>query len=272
MGISLRRRVLLYKKEKKRFLAYERRGIPLYGSYYFSKREGLLYVVYSLCITAFLAFFFYRSPWAILFLSPIGMGIYLYLQKEKGEKRRQRLELEFKDCILSVSANLRAGYSVENAFVECRKDMLTLYGDAGLMQKELSRIQKSLSNNVPMEELLQELGERSRCDGIREFAQVFAIARQSGGRLPDIIQSTAQLIGEEISLKQEIQVAISGRRFEQKIMNIIPFGLVCYIEFGNPGFFDVLYHNSMGQIIMTGCLFIYLAAFCLASHICKIAA
>lgn len=271
MSISLRRRVLLYKKEKQKFLAYERRGVPLYGSYYYTKKENLLYIAYSLCIISFFAYFFYRSPWALLPLSPIGMGIYLYLQKEKGEKRRQRLELEFKDCILSVSANLRAGYSVENAFVECRKDMLTLYGDGGLMQKELSRIQKSLSNNVPLEGLLEELGERSCCDSIKEFAGVFAIARQSGGRLPDIIQSTAQLIGEEISLKQEIQVTISGRRYEQKIMNIIPFGLVCYIEMGNPGFFDILYHNPTGQIVMTCCLLIYFAAFGMASHICKIA-
>lgn len=272
MSTSLRQRVLLYRKAKKRFLLYERKGIPLYESYFFSGRESLLYTIYSFCVTAFLAYFFYRNSWAVLLLSPIGMGIYLHFQYEKGERRRQCLELEFKDCILSVSANLRAGYSVENAFVECRKDMLILYGDAGLMQKELGRIQKSLSNNVPLEELLQELGERSHCDGIREFAEVFAIARQSGGRLPDIIQSAAQLIGDEISLKQEIQVTISGRRFEQKIMNIIPFGLVCYIDMGNPGFFDTLYHNITGQIIMTGCLLVYLAAYVLAAHICKIAA
>lgn len=245
--------------------------MPVYERYFFAGWEKVFYIGCSLGIVLFLSFFFYRSLWGIPLLLPAGVVAYLSFQKEKGEKRRHLLEREFKECILSVSANLRAGYSVENAFLESGKDMLSLYGENGLMLRELFRIKKGLYNNVPLEDLLREFGSRSFCGNIGEFAEVFEIARKSGGSLPEIIRSTSHLIGEEISLKQEIRTSISGKVFEQKIMTVIPFFMVLYVEAGNPGFFDVLYHNPTGIAIMTVCLVIYLAAYAIAKKICRIA-
>lgn len=228
-----------------------------------------MYLGLSLGIVLFLAFFFYRSLWAAAFLCPAGIYAYLSFQKEQGEKRRKKLEAEFKDCIMSVAANLRAGYSVDNAFAECVQDIVPLYGKKSLMLGELYRIKKGLNNNVPLEKLLQELGKRSGCASIREFGEVFTIARQSGGNLPEVLQSTANLIGERIAGQQEIQTIISGRILEQRVMNIMPFLLAGYIEAGNKGFFDVLYHNALGISVMTVCLVVYLTAFCLSRQICK---
>ncbi|MDE6063902.1 MAG: hypothetical protein K2G20_04880 [Lachnospiraceae bacterium] len=269
MGISWRQQVSLYRSQKRQFFLAKARGTPDYETYYFSGREKLLYLSLSLGITLFLALFFYRSLWTAVFLCPVGIYAYLSFQKERGEKQKRKLEAEFKDCIMSLAANLRAGYSVDNAFAECVQDIVPLYGKKSLMLTELYRIKKGLCNNVPLEKLLQELGKRSGCASIREFGEVFTIARQSGGNLPEVIQSTANLIGERIAGQQEIQTIISGRVLEQRVMNIMPFLLVCYIEAGNRGFFDVLYHNAFGVVVMTGCLAVYLTAYCLSRQICR---
>ncbi len=271
MFTSWKQRVLRYRKEKHRFLLAQKRGVPVYEHYFFHKGEKWLYIGVSLFITIFLAMFFYRSIWAVLPLSPIGVKCYLMFEKSKGEKRKRKLETEFKDCILAVSANLRAGYGVENAFVEAIPDMQALYGENSLMCQELYFIKKGLGNNRPLEKLLLELGTRSKSDNLEEFAEVFSIAVQNGGNLPEIIQDAADMIGEKIVLAQEIQVLISGRVFEQRIMSVIPFFLVFYVETGNKGFFDVLYHNLTGVSVMTVCLVIYLAAQLLSQKICKIA-
>lgn len=250
------------------FFRQRNRGTPLYDHYFFDTREKVLYCLISLCIVVFFAFFFYRSLWAVFLLCPLGVFCYLGFQKDKGKRRRRKLEEEFKDCILSVSANLRAGYSVENAFEESLQDVQGIYGEDSLMRRELLRIKKGIAHNVPLESLLSELGERSGSGNIREFGEVFAIARDSGGRLPEIIQSAADLIGEKIALQQEIQVVLSGKLFEQKIMSVMPFLLAGYIEISNRGFFRILYHNPTGIFIMSGCLALYLAAVALANRIC----
>ncbi len=265
---SLKQRVLLYNSQKRHFFKSRAKGIPIYGAYFFSGKTKLFYTIVSISTVLFFSIFFYRSFSAVFILWPVGVYLYLVSQKKKGEKRKQKLEAEFKDCILFVAANLRAGYSVENAFLECIQDMHSLYGADGLMGKELLRIKKGLHNNIPLETLLCEFGSRSCNGNIREFGEVFSIARVSGGSLPEIIQSSAGLIGDKIALKQEIQAAVSGRLFEQKIMHIMPFALICYIEAGNKGFFDVLYHNFTGTAIMTGCLFVYVMAYFLSEKIC----
>lgn len=269
MFTSLKQRVLQYRSERRRFLLAGKRGMPLYESYYFHGKEQGLYIGICLILILFLAIFFYRSFWAVLPLSPIGLKSYLALEKNKGQKRKKQLEVEFKDCILAVAANLRAGYAVENAFVECIGDMQALYGENGLMCKELYRFRKGLKNNQPLEALLWEFGIRSGSETIKEFGEVFSIAVQNGGNLPETIQETADMIGEQIALKQEIEVLISGRLLEQRIMSVIPFLLVWYVEFGNKGFFDVLYHNPAGICIMTVCLAVYLAAQVLSQKICN---
>lgn len=247
----------------------EQQGIPLYEYYFFSGMENLFYISLAICVVLFFAFFFYRSIWAAGVLWPIGLWLYLTLQKEKGEKLRARLEQEFQDCMYSLSANLRAGYSVENAFTESLPDMEALFGKQSLIVKELQQIIRGLSNNIPLEKLLEDFGVRSASNYIREFSEVFSIARASGGNMPGVLSSTADLIGEKMILQQQMQVLISGKKLEQNIMNVIPFFIVCYIEIANSGFFDVLYQDWFGRLIMTGCLVVYLVAFFLAKRICR---
>ena len=261
----------VYRRTSKRdYFISENRGIPIYDTYWFSKKESIVTLLICSSLTTFFCYFFYRSLWSGIFLWPIGLYLYYLLKKQAKLKKSQKLELEFRDCIMSVSANLRAGYSIENAFIESRDDMHILYGKNSLIVKELNHIQKGIRNNLPLEIILSEMGERSGNSKVKEFAEVFKIARKSGGNMPDIIRDTVQLISEEISVKQDIQVMLSGRILEQRIMTVIPFLMVIYIELTNPGFFDVLYHNMGGWTVMTISLLIYIIAFLLLNKLCKI--
>jgi tight adherence protein B len=64
-----------------------------------------------------------------------------------------------------------------------------------------------------------------------------------------------------------MQTALAAKRLEQSVMNIMPFAIVLYLNFSNPGYFDMLFHNVSGVLIMTGCLCAYLIAFTWAEHI-----
>ena len=77
----------------------------------------------SMAVVVFLAYFFYRSLWAVLPLLPVGAVFFCRLRRRKGERKREELTEQFRECILAVSTLLGAGYSVENAFMECEQDM-----------------------------------------------------------------------------------------------------------------------------------------------------
>ncbi len=232
-----------------------------------SLREILPCLLQSAGAMAILAYFFYRSLWALPALVPVGIFYYRSLRERRRCRQVLALTLQFKETILSVSTSLLAGYAVENAFLESRQDIEMLYGKESFMYKELETIRRGIVMNVTLEDLLSDLGCRSGSEDLAEFAAVFAIAKRSGGNLSDIIRNTAELTMRRIESMQEIQTLLSGRKLEQSIMRCIPFVLILYISAGNPGYFDGLYHNFQGVLVMSGCLCLYLISWVMGDKI-----
>lgn len=245
-------------------------NMPDYGKYRFRAKERLLYTAEGILLVVMVGYFFYRSWIACLCLMPM---LFLFLKEKKKSlagRRRQELSVEFKDLILAVSANQKAGYSIENAFRESYRDMEMLYGTEAVICQELRYIIAGLDNNVVIEKLIYGLGLRSSLPDIIQFADVFLIAKRNGGNMTDILAKTAAVIEQKTETDKEIQVMISARKMEQKIMNMVPFLIIFYVSSTSGGFFDVLYHNLIGIIIMTVCLGFYIAAYLLSERIVDI--
>lgn len=235
----------------------------------YRKKTAIINGILSASAVLFLAFFFYRSFWAVIPLSFVGVLCFRELTEKSRRREKQELAAQFRECILSVATLLQAGYSAENAFLECRRDMEMLFGGEARICRELRQIQRGLHINIPLEELLSDMAKRSGCEEILQFAQVFGLAKRNGGNMSEIIKNSAELIGKQIEMRQEMQTLLSGRQMELMIMRMMPFGILLYVELGNPGYFQVLYHNVKGIVIMTGCLGVYLAAYLLGEWILK---
>lgn len=235
-----------------------------------SKKDRIQCVIEGIMVIVLFAWFFYRSVLALPFLTPV----YLLYQHERrkalGKKRQKEAAVQFKDAILSASANQKAGYSIENAFQQAYEDMDLLYGKESMICEELYTIVAGLKNNVPIESLLYDFGKRSGVEDIIEFSQVFAVAKRSGGNLTEIIERSASVIEDKVETEKEIQVVISARQMEQRIMNIVPFGILLYISAASKGFFDMLYKNAAGIIIMSLCMAVYVGAVFLSGKITDI--
>lgn len=202
-------------------------------------------------------------------LLPAGVVFFCKIRRSKGEREREELTAQFRECILAVGTLLGAGYSVENAFLECEQDMALMYGKDALICGELRMVRRGLHINVSLEELLTDFGERSGCEEIVQFAEVFSIAKRSGGNLAEIIRSSAELISRKAELKQEIDTLLSGKKMELNIMKIMPFAILAYIGAANPGYFDTLYSDLYGRLIMTGCLAAYIGAYMLGELVIR---
>lgn len=224
----------------------------------------------AVCLDALLAWFFYRSFWTMLPLAVPAFGFFLKLGTGRGEKRRRQLTFQFRDMILSVTASLQTGYSVENAFLEAEKEMERLHGKEAVIVKELTEIKKGLGNNMPLEKLLFDLGERSGVEEIQDFVDIFCIAKRSGGNLRGIMKQSAEITDKRMQVEEEIETMLASRTLEQRILSAAPFFLLTYMQLVNPGFFDMLYHNPAGICIMTVCLVLYLTACVMAEKIVKI--
>lgn len=221
----------------------------------------------GLLVTGVFTFFFYRSFWA---LPPMSLVGWLYLRRSRHHRRRRRdrqLLEQFKECIQAVAASMRAGYAVENAFLDSIADIRSMFGEGCAMEGELKQLRQGLGNNVTLEALLTEMGKRSGLEEIQEFAEVFAIAKRNGGSIPVMIDAAGSSISRRLEVEEEMETLLSARRLEQRVMNAMPFLIIWYVETGNPGYFDMLYGNLAGIALMTVCMGVYLAAYALSEWI-----
>ena len=240
-----------------------------YHEYQWGRGERWKVVGISIGVVLLLAYFFYRSVFAVLPLSFTGILAFRYLYAGRLAGQQEELGQQFRECILAVSVTLQSGYAIENAFLESEQDMNLLFGENSFICEELRVIRRGLHINIPLEELLRDFGARSNCEEIVWFAEVFSIAKRNGGNLVEIIRGTAELIGRKLDAKREIAAILSGKRMELAIMEGMPFLFFLYIGLTNPGYFDTLYHNLSGIAIMTGCLIVYLAAFALGERMLR---
>ena len=217
-----------------------------------------------------IAYLFYDSFLAALFLSPLLIPYYRRRAREKLQRDRKELSSQFREALAAIITALKAGYSAENAFAECRREMQFQFGEKATITQEMERIVKGLENHISLEKLLRDFALRWQIEEITEFAEVFSIARRSGGNLPEILERTASVIRDRMEIDTEIDILLSSRKYEQKIMEGIPFFIIFYLGLSSDGFFDVLYHNPAGVLFMTGCLAAYLAAVLLSDRIMAI--
>ena len=241
-----------------------------YGRYQLQRKEELWCILVAIVLSVFAAWLLYKS----IFGGSVILLIYPFYRKSYQEKclKRQQSELvsQFKDMILSVSAALLSGYAIENAWREAEKEISELYGEQSYMAVELKDMNAGIRMNQPIERLFYEFALRSRSEDIMNFSEVFRFAKRSGGNLGKILYRAAMRISEKQEIEQEIQTVIAGKKMEQTVMNVIPAGILGYLNITSGDFMEPLYGNLFGVIVMTGAFLAYLGALFLSKKMMQV--
>ncbi len=238
-----------------------------YDRYRFSGGERIMYLSAGAGLTALISWTFYKSLIAFfILLIPMEILFFSYTKRNLIEKRKYELSLGFREAIMAVQSSLNAGYSVENAFIEAGRVMDSMYGDSPI-RNEFKVLTRRLRSNETLEKILLELSFRSGIEDIEDFANVFAAAKRSGGDFTRIIRKAAETIGDKMDVRRDIRTAISSKRYENRVMEAVPFGIILYLNITSREFLSPLYHNITGCVIMTVCLALYAAGFIIAEKI-----
>lgn len=228
-----------------------------YRIFEFDKKGKIIALLQGLLLNAMVSFLFYNSWFAML----PGMLVVILFWKEKkrilAQKRMRRMRVELKEFFDAFIVALQTGRSVENAFVQAMNDLETYTGKNTELLMELKRICAGVAVGEALEKLVLEFSERSYLEELQYFAEVFAIARRSGGNLVSIMKNTIRMLRERMEVEEEIYTVIAEKRMEFYMMCVIPLGMIVYLRIGAGNFLESLYGNITGIAVMTICLGIY---------------
>ncbi len=152
------------------------------------------------------------------------------------EKQKKSLNSQFRDFLEAFNTSLGAGKNVVDSFASVYDDLKVQYDEGSYILKELEVILSGMANNVDVELLLQDFGERSGNEDIAGFANVFKICYRKGGNIKDTIRSTHEILSDKMEINDDIETVVTSNKMEQKIMIAMPIGLIGIIKMMSPDF------------------------------------
>lgn len=224
----------------------------------------------ALGISSVAAILFYNSIWGMA-VFPLVYILTVRFFKDRDQKRkRKQLNLEFKDYMYAVSSTLSAGYSIERAFLAGLEEVKALYGSNCLLAENLSGMERRMGLQEPIEHILRDFAAESDSEDIENFVEIFCYAKRGGGDFIHIITTTIGRICDKMEVLEEIHTVMAEKALEQKIMCIVPLGILLFFRLTSPDFIGSLYGNLLGIVIMTVALLLYGTAFFLGVKIVEV--
>ena len=159
---------------------------------------------------------------------------------------------------------------MENGWREVEKEIRHLYGEKSLLYLELREINQRVAHNIPIEKLLLEMAYKWKLEDMMQFGQLMEYGKRSGSNWKKMIDIFVVRMMERYEVAQQIEIVVAEKKMEQNIMNIMPLGMLLFLQLSAWDYMSVLYHNWMGWICMTIFLLLYLAAILLSQKILKV--
>lgn len=241
-----------------------------YDIYYLSLEDLLTGALNVIIYMVLICIAFYNSITLLIIILPFAFVIPFFNKVNLIKNRKEKLLNEFKDFLRILKSFLEASYSVENAFALSIKELIMLHGKDSMMVKELKSIVSKLKLNKPIDQVFKQFADKTHMEDIIDFSEVFVISKLHGGNISKIIGNTINVINDKIEVKIEIDTVTASKRFEQKLMNLLPFLIIIYMNISSSSFLRPLYERLEGRILMTFALAVYFFSVHLSKKILNI--
>ena len=242
-----------------------------YNIYRMSAAEKLFSAIAAMIAVCSVAYIFYRNIPLSVVISPIGLFYIPYRRKRQIIKRRDALKQQFRDMLYSLSSSLMAGKTMESAMREVRGDLEILYPDPDTaIIREVDIILRKILLNETIDSALNDLAERSGIEDIDSFCDVLATCRKMGGNLVEIVKNTTNILGDKMEIKNEIDVLLAQRRFEKKVLNVMPIALILVLSMAAKDYIEPVFTTLTGKFVMSAAILLLALSWLISEKIMNI--
>lgn len=226
-----------------------------YMHYELSSKEKYGFITVGYVSIFLILYMFYHS---LMFSFAGGFLVIVILpaySSWKAERRRLLLLNQFKDLLYSLSSYVAANLQLSEALEGSLENMRFLYDDDTPLVKELTymvvNIKEHKDNDI---RLLKDFADRSHCEDIENFVQVYSACMVTGGDLEKVLKNTIEILMDKITIEREIRTLTSQKKFEGNIITAMPLIVILFLNVFSPDYLEPLYVTVSGRLIMTGAL------------------
>lgn len=241
-----------------------------YRCYVLQRWEWALVLTIAACTALGAGMLFFNSWLAALLISPVLWFAPRWYRNWRLQRTQTSLAVQFQQMLDVMASALSAGRSVESALQETYRDLLMLYQQPHVpIVRELKTMTGRIEVGDTAEGVFKDFADRSGIEEIREFAEVFAICKRSGGNLIEVARRAAYAISERIRVSQEIRVLLAQKKLEARMLALAPIVFVALLRVASPEYMAPLY-SGIGWMVMIGALVLLALAIVIMIRITRI--
>jgi len=185
-----------------------------------------------------------------------------HILKVMAEKRRQQIEDQLADAMVSLSSAIKAGLSLAQAL-----DILAQQTPRPICQ-EFQQITGEYQLGKPLERCLKEAKVRLRSENFALFAAAMEASRESGGRLNETVERIAHSVRELQRLERKVMSETAQARTSSLYMALAPgVVLAMYYFLLDPVNTARLFTTFAGQVMLSVAVILNVSAFLWAKKI-----
>lgn len=177
------------------------------------------------------------------------------------KKRREEIERQLNSFAIALANAMRASPSLGKALKRA-EDVVS-----GPFAEELGIVLKELRLGATIDQALMNLNARVRSGQLDVVVCSLLIGRQIGGRLPDILESTASALREMERMEGVIRSKTSESKGQLLLMALAPPLIFFGFDRLHEGYFDSLTHSLIGYVLIGTALCSWVASVLLARRI-----
>ena len=220
---------------------------------YVLSRQQKLYLGAGLVL--FLAaggYLFYGSLLTVALMPLLFCSMSRKLGTMLAAENRKKLRSRFRDLLYCISASFASGRHMREAIGEARQELNSMYGEKDMIVRELDHMLRRMQvNGEPDVAVLHDFAERSGLEDVHDFVRIYQACRETGGDIVFAMNKTARVIGEKITIEQEIRTIVQQKKAEGRIITVMPILIILFLKGISPEYLEVMYTTVGGRLMMT---------------------
>ena len=177
---------------------------------------------------------------------PAGIGA---LRRRRAAVRAIEAERQLHEAVLAMAAAVRAGMSIRLAVAEARRDA------EDPLAGELEGASRALDVGRPLDEVLEQLGDRMGVADARLVAGALRVHRRTGGDLPALLDEVAEVVRQRSEDRRQAASLTAQARASGAVLAALPVVFVALLSGAGGGGLGDFYRTPLGMLLLlaAGC-------------------
>ncbi len=174
------------------------------------------------------------------------LGFPRYVLRTLRIRRQNKFLNDFADAIDVMVRGLRSGLPLNEAM----KIIASETGDP--VGPEFTEIVEGQRLGISVDQGMERMVERMPLPEVNFLSIVMTIQSKTGGNLSEALGNLSRVLRDRKKMKAKVRAVSQEAKSSAGIIGSLPFLLVGALTVVNPGYLNVLFHTSTGNMLLVG--------------------